>query len=67
MGLKQEKKRFKAQRATNELISRWDYLALMNLFWGGDEKFCDCWINLAICQNLFSLIVLTTSQLFQFF
>jgi len=32
-------------------------MSLMDLFWGGNEKSCDYWLNLAICQNLFSLIL----------
>jgi len=30
-------------------------MSLMDLFWWGDRKFCDFWLNLAIFQNLFSL------------
>ena len=42
-------------------------MSLMDLFWGGNEKICDIWLNLAICQSLFSLILQSTNQLVPFF
>ena len=42
-------------------------LSLMDLFWGGKDKFYDFWLNLAIFQNLFSLILQSTNQLVNFF
>jgi len=42
-------------------------MSLMDLFWGGNEKFYDHWLNLATCQNLFSLILQSTNQLVPFF
>jgi len=32
-------------------------MSLMDLFWGGNEKNFDFWLNLSLCQNLFSLIL----------
>jgi len=42
-------------------------VSLMDLFWEGNEKICDFWLNLAICQNLFSLILQSTNQVVPFF
>ena len=42
-------------------------MSLMDLFWGGNGKICDFWLNLAICQNLFSLILQSTNQFVPFF
>jgi len=42
-------------------------MSLTDLFWGGNEKSYDFWLNLAICQNLFSLIIQSTNQLVPFF
>jgi len=42
-------------------------MSLMDLFWVGNEKICEFWLNLAICQNLFSLILQSTNQLVPFF
>jgi len=42
-------------------------VSLMDLFWEGNEKICDFWLNMAICQNLFSLILQSTNQLVPFF
>jgi len=42
-------------------------MSLMDLFWGRKEKIYDFWLNLAICQNLFSLILQSTNQLVPFF
>ena len=52
---KQKKEKFYLQFVSPTLISK--KMSLMDLFWGGNEKSCDYWLNLAICQNLFSLIL----------